>query len=109
MESFSSSSGIRAFLKFKLLKSLSISDKSCAIKIFIKKLLIAQIIAYLIDIKKELSVMVGSRESGEIVVYPAVEMEFNKKSVSINENKWKYQWIINWDQWTRLSKAGEDQ
>ena len=24
--------------------------------------------------------MVGSRESGEIVVYPAVEMEFNKKS-----------------------------
>ena len=38
------------------------------------------IIEELIDIKKELSVMVGSRESGEIVVYPAVEMEFNKKS-----------------------------
>ena len=38
------------------------------------------IIEELIDIKKELSVMVGARESGEIVVYPAVEMEFNKKS-----------------------------
>ena len=38
------------------------------------------IIEELIDIKKELSVMVGSRESGEIVVYPTVEMEFNKKS-----------------------------
>ena len=38
------------------------------------------IIEELIDIKKELSVMVGSRESGERVVYPAVEMEFNKKS-----------------------------
>ena len=38
------------------------------------------IIEELIDIKKELSVMVGSRESGERAVYPAVEMEFNKKS-----------------------------
>ena len=38
------------------------------------------IIEELVDIKKELSVMVGSRESGERVVYPAVEMEFNKKS-----------------------------
>ena len=38
------------------------------------------IIEELIDIKKELSVMVSSRESGERAVYPAVEMEFNKKS-----------------------------
>jgi len=38
------------------------------------------IIEEMIDIKKELSVMVGSRESGERIVYPAVEMEFNKKS-----------------------------
>ena len=38
------------------------------------------IIEELIDIKKELSVMVGSRQSGERAVYPAVEMEFNKKS-----------------------------
>ena len=38
------------------------------------------IIEELIDIKKELSVMVGSRESGERAAYPAVEMEFNKKS-----------------------------
>ena len=38
------------------------------------------IIEELIDIKKELSVMVGSRESGERAVYPVVEMEFNKKS-----------------------------
>ena len=38
------------------------------------------IIEELIDIKKEISVMVASRESGERVVYPAVEMEFNKNS-----------------------------
>jgi len=38
------------------------------------------IIEELVDIKKELSVMVSSRESGERTVYPAVEMEFNKKT-----------------------------
>ena len=38
------------------------------------------IIEELISIKKELSVMVSSRKSGEIVNYPAVEMEFNKVS-----------------------------
>jgi len=38
------------------------------------------IIEDLISIKKELSVMVASRESGEIANYPAVEMEFNKIS-----------------------------
>ena len=38
------------------------------------------IIEELISIKKELSVMVGSRKSGEIVNYPVVEMEFNKVS-----------------------------
>ena len=38
------------------------------------------IIEELIEIKKEISVMVASRESGERVVYPAVEMEFNKNS-----------------------------
>ena len=38
------------------------------------------IIEDVISIKKELSVMVSSRESGEIVNYPSVEMEFNKTS-----------------------------
>ena len=38
------------------------------------------IIEELISIKKELSVMVSSRKSGEIVNYPVVEMEFNKIS-----------------------------
>jgi 5-(carboxyamino)imidazole ribonucleotide synthase len=38
------------------------------------------IIEDLISIKKELSVMVASSESGEIANYPAVEMEFNKIS-----------------------------
>ena len=38
------------------------------------------IIEELISIKKELSVMVSSRKSGEILNYPAVEMEFNKVS-----------------------------
>ncbi len=38
------------------------------------------IIEELIQIKKELSVMIGSRESGETVVYPVVEMEFNNES-----------------------------
>ena len=38
------------------------------------------IIEDVISIKKELSVMVSSRESGEIVNYPSVEMEFNKIS-----------------------------
>ena len=38
------------------------------------------IVEELISIKKELSVMVGLRESGEILNYPAVEMEFNKDS-----------------------------
>ena len=38
------------------------------------------IVEELISIKKELSVMVGLRESGEILNYPVVEMEFNKDS-----------------------------
>tara|TARA_Y100000385_G_scaffold55650_1_gene53221 strand:+ start:4596 stop:5744 length:1149 start_codon:yes stop_codon:yes gene_type:complete len=38
------------------------------------------IIEELISIKKELSVMVSSRKSGEIINYPVVEMEFNKIS-----------------------------
>ena len=38
------------------------------------------IIEELISIKKEISVMVGLRESGEISNYPVVEMEFNKNS-----------------------------
>ncbi len=38
------------------------------------------IIEELISIEKELSVMVGLRESGEILNYPVVEMEFNKDS-----------------------------
>ena len=38
------------------------------------------IIEELISIKKEISVMVGLRESGEILNYPVVEMEFNKDS-----------------------------
>jgi 5-(carboxyamino)imidazole ribonucleotide synthase len=38
------------------------------------------IIEELISIKKELSVMVSSRKSGEILNYPVVEMEFNKIS-----------------------------
>ena len=38
------------------------------------------VIEDLISIKKELSVMVASRESGEIANYPTVEMEFNKIS-----------------------------
>ena len=38
------------------------------------------IIEELISIKKELSVMVSSRKSGEILSYPVVEMEFNKIS-----------------------------
>ncbi|MDG1337554.1 MAG: 5-(carboxyamino)imidazole ribonucleotide synthase [Flavobacteriaceae bacterium] len=38
------------------------------------------IIEDVVSIKKELSVMVSSRESGEIVNYPSVEMEFNKTS-----------------------------
>ena len=38
------------------------------------------IIEEIVEIKKEVSVMVGSRESGERVVYPPVEMEFNKES-----------------------------
>ena len=38
------------------------------------------IVEELISIKKELSVMVALRESGEIVNYPVVEMEFNKDS-----------------------------
>ena len=38
------------------------------------------IVEELISIKKELSVMVALRESGEILNYPVVEMEFNKDS-----------------------------
>ena len=38
------------------------------------------IVEELISIEKELSVMVGLRESGEILNYPVVEMEFNKDS-----------------------------
>lgn len=38
------------------------------------------IIEDVISIQKELSVMVGSRKSGEMVSYPSVEMEFNKIS-----------------------------
>ena len=38
------------------------------------------IVEELISIKKELSVMVAIRESGEILNYPVVEMEFNKDS-----------------------------
>ena len=38
------------------------------------------IVEELISIKKELSVVVGLRESGEILNYPVVEMEFNKDS-----------------------------
>ena len=57
--------GVRKIIDNKSLEE--ISDRHC-------------IIEELIDIKKELSVMVGSRESGERAVYPAVEMEFNKKS-----------------------------
>ena len=38
------------------------------------------IVEELVEIKKELSVMVCSRESGETIIYPAVEMEFNKES-----------------------------
>ena len=38
------------------------------------------IIEDVISIQKELSVMVGSRKSGEMVSYPSVEMEFNKTS-----------------------------
>ena len=38
------------------------------------------IVEELISIKKELSVMVASRKSGELINYPAVEMEFNSDS-----------------------------
>ena len=41
------------------------------------------IIEELVQIKKELSVMIGSRESGETVVYPVVEMEFNLSLIHI--------------------------
>ena len=38
------------------------------------------IVEELISIKKELSVMVASRKSGELINYPVVEMEFNSDS-----------------------------
>ena len=38
------------------------------------------IIEELISIKKELSVMIASRKSGELINYPVVEMEFNSDS-----------------------------
>ena len=43
-------------------------------------MIVTCIVEELISIKKELSVMVASRKSGELINYPVVEMEFNSDS-----------------------------